>query len=109
MTGDGGQVIQGSSIGKATPVTLNRICGIIKLDNAFLASGASVSFDMTNNKVSEHDVIAVNHIDVGSGAAYYINAQASANLIRFHLRNISPSDKSQAIELAFAVIKSVNS
>ena len=109
VTGDGGEVQQQDTNGKATGVTLNKLCGIIQMDDATLAAGDSVSFILSNNKVTANDVIAVNHIDVGSGAAYLLNAQASANQIQFFVRNITTSDKSQGIKLAFAVIKSVNS
>ena len=107
VTGDGGEVTQTTS--KSTGVTLNKLCGIIVMDDETLTAGSSATFILSNNKVTANDVIAVNHIDVGSGSAYLLNAQASANQIKFHVRNITSSDKSQAIKLAFAVIKSVNS
>jgi hypothetical protein len=106
-TGSGGVVTQLTS--KSTGVTLDKICGQITTNNAALASGAEVSFILTNNKITSTDVIIVN---IGSGATtntYLMNVDAVATgSCRIFLRNVSGTSRSDTLVINFVVIKATN-
>lgn len=108
-TGAGGTVTQGSGSGKATGVTLNRVCGQITMDSATLNAATSVSFTFTNSAIADTDVVNVN-IDSGATAdSYIVNVTAvAAGSCRIQLYNFSASNLGEAIVLNFAVIKAVS-
>lgn len=104
-TGAGGTVTQATS--KTTGVTLNTSTGQITMNAAALAAGAVVSFNAANSSVAANDIIVVNHISGGSLGSYTINARTSAGQITFDVKNTFTGSLSEAIVIAYAVIKAV--
>lgn len=104
-TGSGGSVTQATS--KSTGVTLNTITGQITMNAAALAAAAVVSFNATNSAVAANDIVVVNHISGGSLGSYTINARTSSGQITFDVKNTFTGSLSEAIVIAYAVIKAV--
>ena len=104
-TGAGGTVTQATS--KATGVTLNKSTGQITLNNAALASATTVSFTLTNTVIEAGDILIMNHISAGTAGSYLLNAQSAAGTASINVRNITAGSLSEAIVIAFAVIKAV--
>jgi hypothetical protein len=104
-TGSGGTVTQITS--KATGVTLNKSTGQITLNNAALASDTTVSFVLTNTVIEANDILVMNHISGGTAGSYLLNAQSAAGSASINVRNITVASLSEAIVIAFAVIKAV--
>lgn len=104
-TGAGGTVTQGTS--KATGVTLSKSTGQITLDGAALAASTTVSFTLTNTVIEAGDILILNHISGGTAGSYLLNAQSAAGSASINVRNISLGSLSEAIVIAFAVIKAV--
>jgi len=108
-TGAGGAVTQATS--KSTAVTLNKICGVITMNNAALAAGASVAFVVNNSTVAATDV-PVGLISGGavSVSNYRVNIKmGAAGVFTVELINISAGSLSEAVTINFAIIKAVNS
>jgi len=103
--GSGGTVTQASS--KATGVTLSKSTGQITLDGAALAASTTVSFTLTNTVIEAGDILIMNHISGGTAGSYLLNAQSAAGSASINVRNISLGSLSEAIVIAFAVIKAV--
>ena len=104
-TGSGGAVTQATS--KATGVTLNKSTGQITLNAAALASDTTVSFTLTNTVIEANDILIMNHISAGTAGSYLLNAQSAAGSASINVRNITTGSLSEAIVIAFAVIKAV--
>ena len=104
-TGSGGTVTQATS--KATGVTLNKSTGQITLNAAALASDTTVSFTLTNTVIEANDILILNHISAGTAGSYLLNAQSAAGSASINVRNITAASLSEAIVIAFAVIKAV--
>jgi hypothetical protein len=104
-TGSGGTVTQATS--KSTGVTLNKTNGQITLNNAALAADTTVSFTLTNTTIAAGDVLVLNHISGGTAGLYLLNAQSAAGSASINVRNITTGSLSEAIVIAFAVIKAV--
>ena len=104
-TGSGGTVTQATS--KSTGVTLNKPTGQITLNNAALAGDTTVSFTLTNTVIEANDILVMNHISVGTAGSYLLNAQSAAGSASINVRNITTGSLSEAIVIAFAVIKAV--
>jgi len=104
-TGSGGAVTQITS--KATGVTLNKPTGQITLNNAALAADTTVSFVLTNTVIEANDILIMNHISGGTAGSYLLNAQSAAGSASINVRNITTGSLSEAIVIAFAVIKAV--
>lgn len=104
-TGSGGAVTQATS--KSTGVTLSKTNGQITLNNAALAADTTVSFTLTNTLIAAGDVLVLNHISGGQAGSYLINAQSAAGSASINVRNITSASLSEAIVIAFAVIKAV--
>lgn len=104
-TGAGGTVTQITS--KATGVTLSKSTGQITLDGAALAASTTVSFTLTNTVIEAGDILILNHISGGTAGSYLLNAQSAAGSASINVRNISLGSLSEAIVIAFAVIKAV--
>ena len=104
-TGAGGTVTQATS--KATGVTLNKSTGQITLNAAALASDTTVSFTLTNTVIEAGDILIMNHISGGTAGSYLLNAQSAAGTASINVRNITAGSLSEAIVIAFAVIKAV--
>jgi len=104
-TGAGGTVTQATS--KATGVTLSKSTGQITLNAAALASDTTVSFTLTNTVIESGDILIMNHISAGTAGSYLLNAQSAAGSASINVRNITAGSLSEAIVIAFAVIKAV--
>jgi hypothetical protein len=104
-TGAGGAVTQATS--KATAVTLSRSTGQITLNAAALAAATTVSFTLTNAVIEANDILVMNHISAGTAGSYLLNAQCAAGSASINVRNVSAGSLSEAIVIAFAVIKAV--
>jgi len=104
-TGAGGTVTQATS--KATAVTLSKSTGQITLNNAALAADTTVSFTLTNTVIEAGDILIMNHISAGTAGSYLLNAQSAAGSASINVRNITAGSLSEAIVIAFAVIKAV--
>ena len=104
-TGAGGTVTQATS--KATGVTLSKSTGQITLNAAALASDTTVSFTLTNTVIEAGDILVMNHISAGTAGSYLLNAQSAAGSASINVRNITAGSLSEAIVIAFAVIKAV--
>ena len=104
-TGSGGTVTQATS--KATGVTLSKSTGQITLDGAALNLDTTVSFTLTNTVIEAGDILILNHISGGTAGSYLLNAQSAAGSASINVRNISLGSLSEAIVIAFAVIKAV--
>ena len=105
-TGAGGTVTQATS--KATGVTLSKSTGQITLDGAALTASTTVSFTLTNTVIEAGDILLMNHISAGTAGSYLLNAQSAAGSASINVRNISLGSLSEAIVIAFAVIKAVS-
>lgn len=103
--GAGGTVTQATS--KATGVTLSKSTGQITLNNAALAADTTVSFTLTNTVIEAGDILIMNHISAGTAGSYLLNAQSVAGSASINVRNITAGSLSEAIVIAFAVIKAV--
>ena len=104
-TGSGGVVTQATS--KATGVTLSKPTGQITLNDAALAADTTVSFTLTNTVIEANDILVFNHISGGTAGSYLLNAQSAAGSASINVRNITGGSLSEAIVIAFAVIKAV--
>jgi len=104
-TGAGGAATQLTS--KATSVTLDKICGQITLNNAALAADTTVSFTLINSTIAATDVLILNHVSGGTAGSYTLNAQAAAGSASINVRNVTAGSLSEAIVIAYAVIKGV--
>ena len=104
-SGAGGTVTQATS--KATGVTLNKSTGQITLNAAALNLDTTVSFTLTNSVIEAGDILIMNHISGGTAGSYLLNAQSAAGTVSINVRNITAGSLSEAIVIAFAVIKAV--
>jgi hypothetical protein len=104
-TGSGGTVTQATN--KATGVTLNKSTGQITLNAAALTADTTVSFTLTNTVIEAGDILILNHISAGTAGSYVLNAQSATGSASINVRNITAGSLSEAIVIAFAVIKAV--
>jgi hypothetical protein len=105
--GLGGAVTQETS--KATGVTLNKVAGAITTNDAELAGGAEVSFEVTNSFVAATDVPVVAVKSGASTGTYVASVSAvAAGSFTITLSNLG-STASEALVLNFAVIKAAAS
>ena len=103
VVGAGGTVTQATS--KSTGVTLNTPTGQITMNGAALAAATVVSFTLTNSAIEAPDVLVLNHISGGTAGAYTLNAQCAAGSASINVRNASAGSLSEAVVIAYAVIK----
>jgi hypothetical protein len=101
--GAGGTVTQATS--KSTGVTLNTRCGQVTMNNAALDTATAVSFTLTNSQIAATDLIVVNHVSGGTTGAYMFGARAAAGSATITVRNVTAGSLSEAVVVAFAVIK----
>lgn len=105
-TGAGGTVTQ--LVDKATSVTLNEVTGVITTANVALAAGAIVSFTFNNSTVAATDLIVHSHHATGTIGAYTLNIRATgAGTASVTIRNNTAGSLTEAIQIKYAVIKSV--
>lgn len=99
-TGAGGTVTQATS--KSTGVTINKVCGQITMNNAALASGASVTFTVTNSACTALTMALVNHVSAGTAGAYRTQGgNYAAGSFGITVTNISGGPLSEAIVIGF--------
>jgi hypothetical protein len=108
-TGSGGTVTQGAGSGKATAVTLNKTTGQITMNNAALAAGAEVLFQLLNSTIGANDTVHVNSSFSTSGNyTAYVSGMGSGYAY-IVLKNRSGGSLSEAVLINFAVIKGATS
>ena len=98
-----GTVTQATS--KSTGVTLNKSSGQITMNNASLASGATVLFTLTNSTLSAKDVLIVNVGSGGTSGAYWpyvANVAAGSAVIGVY--NNTAGALAEAIVINYAII-----
>jgi hypothetical protein len=105
-TGAGGTVTQATS--KSTGVTLNKITGLITMNNAALAANTTVSFTLTDSAIAATDTIILQHNSAGTVGAYMFASQPAAGSAVINVRNVTAGSLSEAIVIRFTVIKSVS-
>lgn len=104
-TGAGGTVTQATS--KTTAVTLNKPCGQITMNNAALAAGATVGFNVNNSVFSVSDTVIVTPSANGN---YRVVIQSSnAGIFTISVTNTTGGSLSEALVLNFAIIKGATS
>lgn len=103
-TGAGGTVTQITS--KATAVTLNKPTGLITMNNAALAAGATVSFNVNNTSFVAGDTVLANHASAGTAGAYRVAVRSGVtNIFVLDVTNTTGGSLSEAAVIAFTVIK----
>ena len=103
--GAGGTVTQLTS--KVTGVSLSKVCGNITTAADALAGDTTVSFIFTNTAIAAGDVMIINHLSGGTIGAYTFNAQCIAGSATINLHNVTTGSLSEALTLAFVVVKAV--
>ena len=107
-TGAGGTVTQATS--KATPFTLDKMCGQITTAADSLAHSTTVSATWTNSKIAATDVVIINHKSGGTIGAYIFNVSCGAGTATLYITNNQTSGTlSEGLVLSFVVIKGVTS
>ena len=105
-TGAGGIVPAGAT--KATPFTLDKMCGQITTAADSLAHQTVVSATWSNSKIAATDVVIINHKSGGTVGAYTFNVSCGAGTATLYIRNNQTSGTlSEALVLSFVVIKGV--
>jgi len=104
-TGSGGTVTQATS--KSTGVTLNKDSGQITMNAAALASGATVSFAMSNTRIAASDTVEPTILDtsVTSTSNYQCWATVRNGTLSFNLKNNTAGSLSEAVVINFNIIK----
>lgn len=105
-TGAGGTVTQATN--KATGVTLNKVTGLITMNNAALAADTTVSFTITSSAIAATDTIILQHNSAGTVGAYTFGAQPAAGSAVINVRNVTAGSLSEAIVIRYTVIKSIS-
>lgn len=90
---------------KGTGVTLNKSMGRITMNNASLAGGASVTFTLTNSKISASDVVVVSVSGGGTAGAYwpFVSSQSAGSAV-IGLYNNTGGALGEAVIINFVVI-----
>ena len=105
-TGAGGIVPAGAT--KATPFTLDNMCGQITTAADSLAHQTVVSATWSNSKIAATDVVIINHKSGGTVGVYTFNVSCGAGTATLYIRNNQTSGTlSEALVLSFVVIKGV--
>ncbi|AZO52092.1 hypothetical protein EJ073_28630 [Mesorhizobium sp. M4B.F.Ca.ET.058.02.1.1] len=105
-TGAGGTVTQATS--KATGVTLNKATGKITTAADALAANTAVSFTLTDSAIAATDLLELNHQGGGTFGAYLLQARCAAGSATISIRNLTAGSLSEALDIRFAVKKSVD-
>lgn len=108
-TGAGGTVTQLTS--KSTAVTLNKPSGEIVMNNATLASGATVAFTLNNSLIGVNDVLI---LSIGGTVVDYARYNAwsmysGSGYTYIYLKNIYTSSLGEAVSIRFTIVKGANS
>ena len=100
-TGSGGAVTQATS--KSTDVTLNKPCGRIIMNNAALAAGAYVFFNLMNSTISTADEVSVTTVVGINYRVEVVNIWDGG--CAFRVTNTSAYSPSDALTINFKVFK----
>ena len=103
-TGSGGTVTQATN--KSTAVTLNKPTGQITMNNAALAAGASIQFQLNNSLLAASDTLVATSSFGAQAGSYLVNVLyvgAGAAVIR--VTNVTAGSLSDAVTINFTVIK----
>lgn len=100
-TGSGGTVTQATN--KFTAVTLNKPSGRITMNNASLASGATVIFQVNNSFVTTNDTVSANAID-NTGYDVTIGWTSTGAFV-IKVKNATAGALAEALQIQFNVIK----
>ena len=104
----GGTVTQASN--KSTAVTLNAESGQITMNNAALADGAEVTFQVNNDKVAATDCPYALLGATGTAGAYNVNVSAvAAGSFKVTVGNVSGGALSEAAVINFVLLKGASS
>jgi hypothetical protein len=104
-TGSGGKVTQLTS--KSTTVTLNKPNGLIHMNNATLAAGASVTFTLNNSSLSGMDnMILTNNMGVNYSMKV---SDINDSFAYITVKNESAGSLSDVVQINFAIIKGAHS
>ena len=104
----GGTVTQATNT--STAVTLNAESGQITMNNAALADGAEVTFQVNNDRVAATDCPYALLGATGTAGAYNVNVSAvAAGSFKVTVGNVSGGSLSQAIVLNFVLLKGASS
>ncbi|RVD11633.1 hypothetical protein EN753_01570 [Mesorhizobium sp. M2A.F.Ca.ET.029.05.1.1] len=106
VAGVGGTVVQATS--KATGVTLSKVTGKITTAADALAANTAVTFTLTNTNIAATDTLILNHAGGGTFGAYALNARCAAGSATIAIRNLTAGSLSEALDIRFAIIKSVD-
>ena len=105
-TGAGGIAPAGAT--KATPFTLDKMCGQITTAADSLAHQTVVSATWSNSKIAATDVVIINHKSGGTVGVYTFNVSCGAGTATLYIRNNQTSGTlSEGLVLSFVVIKGV--
>ena len=110
--GAGGAVVQATS--KSTAVTLNKPTGQITMNNAALAAGASVTFQLNNNLITPVDALILtidSYSIIGISTEKYSVSGTVLGSSGAHItvKNISAGSLSEGLRINFAIIKGATS
>ena len=101
---------------KITPVTMYEPSGKIIMNNESLSAGASVSFEVFNSLITDNSVVIVNAADYfasgSSPSSYEVSAfVTSPGAVSFYIRlkNVTGSNKIDALRLNFSVLNTATS
>ena len=107
---DGGIVTQDTS--KTTAVTLNKVCGLIKMEETGdIASNGIVSFVFNNSKIAATDMIAITHVSGDTLGDIFVQCVATGgSTASVYVKNVSGATISAQssgahITFRFTVIK----
>jgi len=108
-TGAGGEKTQLTS--KSNAVTLDKPCGLITMNNAALAAGATALFTFSNSLIGTGDVVylQLDTTGIASTANYNVWAAGGSGAAVVAIKNISADSLSEAVRLRFVVIKGAQS
>ena len=105
--GAGGTVTQATS--KATTVTLNKPCGQITMNNAALAAGATVIFQLSNSYITASSVVTVQANTNSSGVYEAWVYYCASGLCLIAVKNNAVSALGETVVINFAVISGATS
>lgn len=103
--GAGGTVTQDTS--KSTAVTLNKPCGLITMNAASLAAGASIGFVLNNSLINIKDVFIVGALNSANYRVEWMYSTAGQAGIR--VTNVTAGALAEALNLSFAILKGATS
>ena len=97
----GGGVTQSGS--KSSPVTLDKVCGVVTSHNEALGAGSSVQFDVNNSTVTVDSVVLVSVRSSANYSAVATHVRAGAFAIR--LTNHTGGALSAFVSMNFLVLR----